>query len=97
VCKCMSVFVYMCVCINAEMPDCLASDQSGTRMKKQTLPGLVQIRTKPTQSGIYLVKYQTEIMDAGMPMSALVFSMPMPSYAYQPVNAMCSVVAVLIK
>jgi hypothetical protein len=28
-----------------------------------------------------LVRYRTEIMDAEMPMPALVFSMPMPSYS----------------
>jgi hypothetical protein len=32
------------------------------------------------QSGIFLVRYRTKILDAGMPMPALVFSMPMPSY-----------------
>ncbi len=29
----------------------------------------------------FLVRYRTEIIDAGMPMPALVSSMPMPSYA----------------
>jgi hypothetical protein len=29
----------------------------------------------------FLVRYRTEIIDAGMPMLALVSSMPMPSYA----------------
>jgi hypothetical protein len=28
----------------------------------------------------FLVRYRTEKIDAGMPMPALVFSMPMPSY-----------------
>jgi hypothetical protein len=32
------------------------------------------------QSGIFLVQHRTEIMDPGMPMPALVFLMPMPSY-----------------
>ncbi len=70
----------MFVCINAGMPDCLASDQSGTGLKKLTMPGIVQYRTKPRQSGIFLVRYRTKIIDAGMPMPALVSSMPMPSY-----------------
>jgi hypothetical protein len=35
-------------------------------------------------------------MDAGMPMPALVSSMPMRSYVYEPVDAMCSAVAVLM-
>jgi hypothetical protein len=95
VCECMfvGVFVFMCVlvcvfvcvfvCINAGMPDCLASDQSGTGLKKLTMPGIVRYRTKPRQSGILLVRYRTEIIDAGMPMPALVSSMPMPSYVYR--------------
>jgi hypothetical protein len=52
------------------MPSCPASDQSSTGMKK----------TKLMKSGIFSVWYQTEIMKAGMPMLALVCSMPMPSY-----------------
>jgi hypothetical protein len=46
------------------------------------MPGLVQYRTKPRQSGIVLVQYWTGIIDAGMLMPALVSSMPMPSYGY---------------
>jgi hypothetical protein len=46
------------------------------------MPGIVQYWTKPRQSGIFLVRYRIEIIDAGMPMPALVSSMPMPSYAY---------------
>ncbi len=53
------------VCINAGMPDCPASDQSGTGLKKLTMPGIVRYRTKPRQSGIFLVRYRTEIIDAG--------------------------------
>ncbi len=45
---------------NAGMSDCLASSQSGTSMKKLTMPELVQYRTKLMQSGIFLVRYQTE-------------------------------------
>jgi hypothetical protein len=45
------------------------------------MPKQVRYRTKLTQSGIFLVRYRTKIQDAGMPMSALVSSMPMPSYA----------------
>ncbi len=37
---------------------------------------------KPRQSGIFLVQYRTEIIDAGMQMPALVSSMPMPSYGF---------------
>jgi hypothetical protein len=45
------------------------------------MPELVRHRTKPTQAGIFLVRYRTELVDAGMPMTALVILMPMPSYA----------------
>jgi hypothetical protein len=62
------------------MPDCPASDQSVTGLKKLKMPGMVQYQTKLRQSGIFLVRYRTEIIDAGMPMPALVSSMLMPSY-----------------
>ncbi len=63
------------------MPDCPASGQSGTGLKKKlTMPKPVRYRTKLTQSGIFLVRYQTKIRYAGMPMPALISSMPMPSY-----------------
>ncbi len=80
VCVCECVFVCVFVYINAGMLDCPASDQSGTGMKKLTMPGQVQYRTKPRQSVIFLVRYRTESIDAGMPMPALVSWMPMPSY-----------------
>jgi hypothetical protein len=35
----------------------------------------------PTQSGTGMLRYRTEIQDAGMPMPAASTSMPMPSYA----------------
>jgi hypothetical protein len=70
-CVCVCEFVF--VCINAGMLDCPASDQSGIGIKKLTMPGQVRYRTKPRQSGIFLVRYWTEIIDAGMPMPALVF------------------------
>ncbi len=56
------------------VPDC----------KKLTMLELVWYRTKLTQSGIFLVRYQMKIWDAGMPMPALVSSVPMPSYAVNP-------------
>ncbi len=48
--------------------------------KKLTMLGLVRYRTSPRQSGIFLVWYGTGIIDAGMPMPALVSLMLMPSY-----------------
>ncbi len=63
------------------MPDRPASSQSGTGLKKLMMPEQVLYRTMLTQSGIFLVRYRTKIRDAGMPMPALVSSMPMPSFA----------------
>jgi hypothetical protein len=53
-------------------------------LKKITMPKPVRYRTKLTQSGIFLVRYRTKIRDAGMPMPALVSSMPMPRYGNFP-------------
>jgi hypothetical protein len=60
--------------INAGMLDCPAFDQSGTGLKKLTMPGMVWYRTKPRQSGIFLVRNQAEIIDARMLMPSLVSS-----------------------
>jgi hypothetical protein len=81
VCVCERVCVFVFVCINDGMPDCPAFDQGGTGIKNLTMPGQVRYRTKPRQSGIFLVRYRTKIIDAVMPMPALVFWIPMPSYA----------------
>jgi hypothetical protein len=47
VCECVFVFMFVCVfvivCINAGMPDCLASDQSGTGIKKTNNAGTVPV------------------------------------------------------
>ncbi len=51
----MFVCVFVFVCINAGMSDCPASEQSGTGIKKLTMQGPVWYRTKPRQSGIFLV------------------------------------------
>jgi hypothetical protein len=45
------------------------------------MPETVRYRNKTQQSGFFLVWYRTEMADAGMPMPALVFWMPMPTYA----------------
>ncbi len=58
----------------------VTSGQFGTRMKKTNDAGTARYRTKPTQSGIFLVRYRNKIMDTGMPMPVLVSPMPMPSY-----------------
>jgi hypothetical protein len=73
------VNVHVHIYRKAGMPDRPASSQSGTGLKQLTIPEQVRYRTKLTQSGIFVVRYRTKIRDAGMPMPALVFSMPMPS------------------
>ncbi len=81
-CQCflsMSMSMY----IHVEMPECRTVRHPVSLVpdwKKLTMPEQVRYRTKVTQSGIFLVRYQTKIWDAGMPMPALVSSMPMPSY-----------------
>jgi hypothetical protein len=87
----LHVYVHVaCLCACAccmytyiEMPDCPAFGQSGTRMNRTNDAGTGLVPTKLKQSGIILVRYRTKILDAGMPMPALVSSMPMPSYGYQ--------------
>jgi hypothetical protein len=67
------------------MADCPASDPSGTgkkKKKKLTIPEQGLHRTKLMLSGIFWVRYQNKIMNAGIPMPALVSSKPMPSYSY---------------
>jgi hypothetical protein len=44
------------------------------------MPEAARYRNKEAKSGIFLSRYRTEITDAGMPMPALVFWMPMPTY-----------------
>jgi hypothetical protein len=77
VCVRVRIHINVYNCRNAGLS---GSDQSGAGMKKLTMPGQVRYQTKPRQSGIFLVRYQTEIIDAGMPMPALISWMPMPSY-----------------
>jgi hypothetical protein len=71
----MSMFIYI------EMRECrTVRHPVSLDWKKLTIPEQVRYRTKLTQSGIFVVRYWTKIRDAGMPMLALVFSMPMPRY-----------------
>ncbi len=72
---CPCPYVCLCVCINAGLSGIWSVR---CQMKKLTMLGLVQNQTKPMKSGIFSVLYQTEIMNAGMPMTLLVCSMPMP-------------------
>jgi hypothetical protein len=62
------------LCINAGMPDCLVSDQSGTGIKKKTNDagtGLVPDQAKAVWH-FFLVRYRTQIIDARMLMPTLV-------------------------
>ncbi len=50
------------------------------RTEKTNDAGNSPVPDQAKASGIFLVRYRTEIIDAGMPMPALVSSMPIPSY-----------------
>ncbi len=81
-CQCfMSVSMSMYICV--EMPECRTVRHPVSPVpdwNKLTMPEKVRYQTKLSQSGLFLVRYWTKIRDAGMPMPALVSSMPMPSY-----------------
>ncbi len=66
--------------LNVGMSDCLASRQSGIQMNKNAVVEPVRYRNKGTQSGTVMLRYWTEVHDAGMPMPAASTSMLMPSY-----------------
>jgi hypothetical protein len=71
-------------CTYIEMPECWTFWHPVSPVpdwKKLTMPEQVRYGTKLAQSGIFLVQYRTKIRHAGMPMPALVSTMPMPSYA----------------
>jgi hypothetical protein len=75
VCVCeyvfVCVFVCMFVCINVGLSGIRSA---GDRNKKTNDTGTGPVyQTKPRQSGIFLVRYWTEIIDARMLMPALVF------------------------
>jgi hypothetical protein len=50
----------------------------------------VRYRNKVTQSGIFLVQFWNEMTDDGMPIPALVFWMPMPTFDYYFENILLS-------
>jgi hypothetical protein len=66
--------------LNAGMSDCLASSQPGIQMDKKAVVEPVRYRNKGTQSGTVMLRYWTEVQDAGMPMPVASTSMLMPSY-----------------
>jgi hypothetical protein len=68
------VRVRVCVykCRNAEL--------SGIPSEKTNDAGSGLVPDQVRQSGIFLVRYRTGIIDAGMPMPALASLMPMPRY-----------------
>jgi hypothetical protein len=71
----------MCVfvCINAGLSG-IRSVRYRNEKTNDAGTGPVPYRTKLRQSGIFWVWYQTESIDAGMQMPALVSWMTMPSY-----------------
>ncbi len=80
----LHVYVNIHVHTYIEMPECRTVRHPVSPVpdwKKLTMLEQVRYQTKLTQSGIILVPYRTKIRHAGMPMQALVSSMPMRSYA----------------
>jgi hypothetical protein len=62
------------------MPESPASSQSSTRMQKTNDAGTGPVSDQADAvQHFFLFRYRTEIMDAGIPMLALVSSMPMHS------------------
>jgi hypothetical protein len=73
VCECVFVCVFMCVfmCINAGMPDCPASDQSSTGIKKTNDAGTGPVPNQIKAVRHFLVRYWTEIIDTDAGVSFL--------------------------
>ncbi len=63
--------------LKAGMPDCTASGQSGTGMTKNTDAGSCTGIRESTPDRTGVLRYRTETLDAGIPMSAALDSMPM--------------------
>jgi hypothetical protein len=74
--------------LNAEMPDCPASGQSGEEQLKMPTPEPLRYRNKGTHSGAKMLRYRTERPDAGMPVPVASLSMPMPSCEKQNTSQM---------
>jgi hypothetical protein len=49
--------------------------------KDLTMPEPIRYQNKTMQSGIFLLRYRTEMTDGGILMPALVLRLPMPTYA----------------
>jgi hypothetical protein len=79
----LHVYIYI------EMLECRTIQHLVSLVREWTklmMPGQVRYRNKWAQSGIFLVLYRTKTMDVGIQMSALVSSMPVPSYAFRSDN-----------
>jgi hypothetical protein len=84
----VSLFNFLKCFLNAGMPDCLASSQSGTGMKRKMLLLEPAGRKKGIQSCTGMLRYWMELPYDAMPMPAPApsASMPMPSYGNETVN-----------
>jgi hypothetical protein len=78
----------MCVHVRVHVYKCRNVGLSGIRSVRyrnektnDAVNGPVPDQVKAVRH--FLVRYRTEKIDAGIPMPALVFSMPMPSYAHK--------------
>ncbi len=81
---CVHVCVRVCVHVHVHehVYKCRTADQFGTRMKKISDATANPVPDQANSGWHFLVRYQIEIMDASMPISVVVSSMPVPSYEY---------------
>ncbi len=74
----MSIDIYI------EMPECRTVQHPVSQLPDWKKTNNAETGPVPDKADavrhFFLVRYQTKIRDAGMPMPALVSSMPMPSY-----------------
>jgi hypothetical protein len=77
-----TLFHLCTVFVNARMPDCPASGQSGTgwQNEKNADARARRYGKKGNQSGTGMVRYRTDMSDAGMSMPRASALMPVPSY-----------------
>ncbi len=90
------IYIHLLICISTNtVHKCRNAGLSGIRSvryrnEKITMLEQVWCRTKPSPSGIFLVRYRTKMIDAGMSMLALVCSMQMPRFASHTITSVAN-------
>jgi hypothetical protein len=79
-CVCVFVYVFTFVCINARIGGLCGIQSVRYRNEKTNDAGTSPVSDQAKAVQHFLVRYRTEIIDAGMTMPAFVSCMPMPSY-----------------